>query len=532
MRRVRKITIDKWYVAILAALLFAIIFKVYKIDSIPDGYHADELGSVYDAWSLLHFGVDRWQTRWPVYFQNFGSGQNALYTYMLVPLFALFGISKAVIRTPALIGSFLLLFSGIGIICLAWPDHKENCSEKKIAIFLYVLLYGISPYTQLSGRLGIESLLMLGFSSVSILFFLFAAEKRKNSFWILDGFLWGLTLYTYAIAYIAVPVFLLFSAGVLIRRKRITFSQILSFAIPLIVLAYPLVLEQYVNMFDKNPISLGPFTVTKLKIYRSGELTLSNIPANLFLTLKSMLFYDWLDYNTIERYWTFFPISVPFFFAGLIWHIRMLIKRQNKGWEPSIIILIWFFVMLGVGCVLGPKDMLEANPNTNKINGIFLATMLYIVLGLFVTFRDLNCVRVKKYAAVLVMLIYLGYGASFIRYYCKYFQPKQYWHYLYPKTVKLIEENEELSQKPVFSKEHYICYLVSSLHTPDEIANGAGKNWEHFVWQDPEEIVDEHGTGATYLFLDLPNELYESLIGMGFQVFEEGKHTTFYYLEN
>ena len=274
MRQIRKRTIDKWDVAILAVLLFAIVFKVYKINSIPDGYHVDELGSVYDAWSLLHFGVDRWQTKWPVYFQNFDSGQNALYTYMLVPLFALFGMSKAVIRTPSLIGSFLLLFSGIGIIYLVWPEHTENISEKKRAILLYVLLYGISPYTQLSGRLGIESLLMLGFSSVSILFFLVAAEKGRTCIWILDGLLWGLTLYTYAITYIAVPAFLLFSTGILIRHERITFSQILSFSIPLAVLAFPLVLEQYVNIFDKDPISLGPFTVTKLEIYRSGELTL------------------------------------------------------------------------------------------------------------------------------------------------------------------------------------------------------------------------------------------------------------------
>ena len=532
MHQVRKRTIDKWNLAILAGLLFAIIFKVYKINSIPDGYHIDELGSVYDAWSLLHFGVDRWQTSWPVHFQNFGSGQNALYTYMLVPLFGLFGLSKAVIRTPSLIGSFLFLFSGIGIISLAWPDRTENRTGEKIAILLYVLLYGISPYTQLSGRLGLESLLMLGFSSVSVLFFLLAAEKRKTCLWILDGFLWGLTLYTYAISYIAVPVFLLFAGVILIRHRRVTFSQILLFAIPLAVLAFPLILEQYINIFDKKPFSIGPFSLTRLKYYRSGDLTLSNIPNNLFLTLKSMLFYDDLDYNTIERYWTFFPISVPFFGIGLIWHIRMLIKRQNNGMEPSFVILLWFFVMLGIGCILGTKDnQVGASPNTNKINGIILSTMFYIVLGLYVTFRDLNYVRIKKYAAMVVLLIYLGYGASFIRYYVKYFQPKQYWYYLYPETVKLIEENEVLSQKPVFTKEHSICYLVSSLHSPDEIANGAGKNWKHLAWQDPEELVNEYGTGATYLFLDLPHELYESLLSMGFQVFEEGKHTTFYYLE-
>ncbi|MBQ8987177.1 MAG: hypothetical protein IJ100_08100, partial [Lachnospiraceae bacterium] len=120
----------------------------------------------------------------------------------------------------------------------------------------------------------------------------------------------------------------------------------------------------------------------------------------------------------------------------------------------------------------------------------------------------------------------------FIRYYFIYFHPQQSWIDLFPETVKIIEENDELSKKTVFSEEPIICYLVSSLHSPDEVVNGAGKNWIYLISDNPGELVSEHGTGATYLFLDLPHEVYVSLENMGFQIFEEGKHTTFYYLES
>ena len=129
---------------IVIALCWAIFFKIYKLDSIPAGFHQDELGSVYDAWSLLHFGTDKWRIPWPVYFLNYGDGQSALYTYLLLPFMAAFGISQAVIRTPALCTSFMLLGSGIGVLNECWDDRWNFCS-KKTAILLYILIQWRQP---------------------------------------------------------------------------------------------------------------------------------------------------------------------------------------------------------------------------------------------------------------------------------------------------------------------------------------------------------------------------------------------------
>ena len=523
--------IDKLDIALAVALIGAIAYKVFRIHILPEGYHADEMGSAYDAWCLLHYGVDRWLIRWPVYFLNFGSGQNALYTYMLVPLFAVFGVSKTVIRMPALFGSFLLLFCGIGVIRLTWPRGAEKTSVKrKTAVLLFTLLYGISPYTQLSARLGLESLLMLGFSTLALYLLILASEKRSTLLWLLDGFCWGLTLYTYAISYIAVPLFLLFSLAWLVPTGKIRLRQILAFAIPLVVLAFPLVLEQYVNLFGKEALSLGPFTVTKLRTYRSGELTLSNIPGNLLLTLKSALFYDWLDYNTIRRYWTFFPVSVPFFVIGLVRHIRLSVKRDNKEQDPSVLILLWFLSMLCTCCLLGTRGNLNVNPNTNKINGIFFPVMFYIVSGISFAFREWRSIRWKRHAAVAVVLAYTGYGASFAHYYLTDFHPNQYWGYLFPNTVQLIESHEELAAKPVFSQARGVAYLLSSFHSPYEKNSGICANWHHNVWTDLEKTVKKYETGASYLLAEYPYELYLYFEENGFKTFEEGNLTLFYHV--
>ena len=121
-----------------------------------------------------------------MYFLNYGSGQNALYTYLLVPIFAFFGFTQVTIRIPALISSFFLLFGGIGIINLVWKENW-NLGTKKTAILIYVLIYGFSPYTQLLGRLGLESLLMLGFSTFSLYLTLAAFQRRKLVIFFLSG---------------------------------------------------------------------------------------------------------------------------------------------------------------------------------------------------------------------------------------------------------------------------------------------------------------------------------------------------------
>ena len=46
-------------VAIVVALFVSVLIKVFRIGSIPAGNQFDEIGAGYDAWSLLHYGVDR-----------------------------------------------------------------------------------------------------------------------------------------------------------------------------------------------------------------------------------------------------------------------------------------------------------------------------------------------------------------------------------------------------------------------------------------------------------------------------------------
>ncbi|MBQ8093637.1 MAG: hypothetical protein IJ242_08695 [Clostridia bacterium] len=537
MKILNKIKSNKLEALWFISLIFAVSFKIIRIDTIPAGFNIDELGSVYDAWSLLNYGVDRWRMSWPVYFLNYGSGQNALYTYMLIPLFSLFGISQTVIHTPSLLSSFLLLFGGCGIIRLCWSE-RWGIGSRKVAVILYTILYGIAPYTQLSARFGLESLLMLGFSTFSIFLLMFSVKTQKTLFFVLTGIFFGLTLYTYAIAYIAVPVFLLIAAILLIKSGTVHFKNAIALAIPLLCLSIPLVLVQIVNIFGLDSILLGPFTIPRLIGYRASELSFSNIPTNLFLTIKSMLFFDALDYNTVEKYWTFYPVSVPFFFLGLIKHFSLMMSDKKSKWAPSSLVFIWFAIMLFIGCLLGKHGESGINPNTNKINGIFFSTMFYIVLGISYAFHNWKSTGWKKIAASLLVLLYTVFSVHFSHFYLHYFHPSTYWCHLFPDTIHFVEQSEALSQKPVYAEDYYISYLISSLPSPyeiefkDNLTSQSFNNW-HFenYYTDFAGLIRDNGKNASYLIHYPPAEILDYFESEGFQSYEEGYYQLFYCLK-
>ena len=74
-------------------MLLYLFLCLYKITDIPYGYNIDEAGTAVDAYFLANFGVDRYNTSWPVYFMNYGGGQNALNQYLCAIAVRLFGFN-------------------------------------------------------------------------------------------------------------------------------------------------------------------------------------------------------------------------------------------------------------------------------------------------------------------------------------------------------------------------------------------------------------------------------------------------------
>ena len=98
--------------------------RLFLLNDVPYGLHVDEAGMAYDAYSLAHFGVDRYLNSYPIYLINFGGGQSALYAYSVAFLLKFFDYSTFIIRLPGVILSTLTFI--IGYLTISEILHSKK----------------------------------------------------------------------------------------------------------------------------------------------------------------------------------------------------------------------------------------------------------------------------------------------------------------------------------------------------------------------------------------------------------------------
>ena len=81
-----------FYLFFAFILSLGIFARIWEFSTLPPGLNQDEASIGVDAFSLYRFGVDRNGVSYPVHFISWGSGQNALYAYLLIPFIALGGL--------------------------------------------------------------------------------------------------------------------------------------------------------------------------------------------------------------------------------------------------------------------------------------------------------------------------------------------------------------------------------------------------------------------------------------------------------
>ena len=73
-------------------MVVGFVARLVALGEYPAGFNQDEASAAYDAYSILKTGYDRNGQFLPVHLIAWGSGQNALYSYLSMPFLAVFGL--------------------------------------------------------------------------------------------------------------------------------------------------------------------------------------------------------------------------------------------------------------------------------------------------------------------------------------------------------------------------------------------------------------------------------------------------------
>ena len=448
----------RYYKFIILFLFGLTIFtSLFKLDSVPYGLHVDEAGMAYDAFCLSEYGVDRYLNRFPVYLINYGGGQSALYAYFAAIFIKLFGFSTFVIRLPAVILRLCIFVCGFYIV-------KNEKSRFKTFTFLFLIT--IVPYFIMQSRFGLDCNLLVGFITISICFLIQSLKKNSNLWLIISGVFFGLSLYTYALSYIIIPILLFFICVYLLYSKKINFKKVIILGIPIFLFALPLMLMILVNNGLISEIN-GFITIPLLETYRGTEISLSNVFKNLYILISVLSFdnpkiFGNLLYNSIPYFGTIYYFTIPFFIVGIIVCFRKFyFSVKKKDFDINILFVFWFLSVLIC-------QLLIENPNINKANAIFVPIIYFSATGI------VSVIKKFKFLCLPIFLIFLINFGLFFNYYFYHFNEANTNQFLFANDyIDAIEYSKTLGKEHIYietelTSQEYIYILLFNFVSPYE----------------------------------------------------------------
>lgn len=363
-------------------LLVGALFRLLLLGQVPGGVHPDEAFAGYEAYSIIHYGVDSWGYRLPVYFVSWGSGMNVLESYFMIPFVALFGLNEITIRLPQVI-------MAIVSIVVIYKLVKLVANEKLALVAMFVM--AISPWHFMFSRWGCESnmcpsMILLG------TYFLILSMKRiiekKSSIrtMALSGLFWGLDLYCYAATWILVAsilliwlvYFLLYCNNHKIKLEKNDFIGMIVFAIILFVMALPLLLFILINMGFINEIR-SFISIPKMVVFRSDEIMDISSLKNRIHYFAHILVAgeDGRIWNSIKPFGLFYTkASIVVVVIGVVYGIIKAFK-DIKAKKLSYAFMLFCYTSVATILVIVQRvDIISSNY-------LQVALLIYWALGIY-----------------------------------------------------------------------------------------------------------------------------------------------------
>ena len=352
---------------IIVFCFFAIGFalRLVNIANFPNALNVDEASSGYEAYSIGNYGIDRNGNFIPVFLKAWGSGQNALYTYILIPFVKILGLNILSTRLPMAIVGCISLIIMYKIL--------QKLKSPKLAL-IGLIFFVICPWHIMKSRWGLESNLFPELVLWAVYLLIIFLEKKNIKYLYCSSIILGLSTYSYVTSYFFLPIFCAILLAVFLKKKIINIKQgIITLGI-IFAISLPIIMCLIINFLDLPQLN-GLITIPKFDITRDSNLvsfSFMKYISNFIEAIKIFFIQvDGLGWNSYKIYGTIYVISLPFTVIGIV---RSISKKENI----NLIFNIWFISSLLI--------LPFYEPNINRMNIIMIPIVFYTILGIdFIT---------------------------------------------------------------------------------------------------------------------------------------------------
>lgn len=424
--------INKNRIVLISLILIVAFTTFYKFCEIPKYINVDEAGTALNAYSLIVNGTDRHGVPWPIYPNNYYSGQSLLPTLLVYVSMRIFGNNIFAVRFP---------FALMRIVCI-FPIYY-SFENKKISL-IALFLYAIWPFFIMSSRFTLDCNLIVYVLIFAILFLFKYLRNSKKRDLIISGLLFGLSYYCYALSYLTITIFIVLFFGYLLIEKKISIKEVIFFIIPVVVLGLPLLIRLHVDINYLNEFSIFGITFNRIKANRASDIGFSYFKiTNLIDIIKSIFIEDRFDSLS-------YIFGGPCLYLPLILLVIFIIKtiKNKENRTINICLLLMFASSFLIG-------MLLDNIITWRFN------VIYVPL-LFISALTLNEIETKyqKIISIAMLTFFIIFSYCYLNIYEKeytsvMFDNGLYESYNYAKTL-----NKDIYVKDSRLGEEYVYYFL------------------------------------------------------------------------
>ena len=318
----------KWlYLYFTIIGIIFLLTRLIQITVLPKGLHIDEVSMGYNTWALTYFGTDRYGVSMPIYFNNAGSGQSSLYVYLAVLVSKILGYSVFSLRVVSVFFGAILLIFGTKA---AYEMFGLKCSLITAAVI------DIMPLFLMSERWAFDCNAMLPMLVMFLYFYVKLIKTQKMRYAVASGITFGITMYSYILAVMMLPVFVVFAVIYSLIMKKITIKQIGAMFFSGFVVSVPILLFLFVVVGVIPSFNIGPVSFTNASAGRAAEITWQGFRFDLLpKALYTLTSYDQYDFMADDKYGVFYQNILHFF--------------EHKISVSQILLIAGFLAMLGFG---------------------------------------------------------------------------------------------------------------------------------------------------------------------------------------
>jgi len=390
---------------IFTLLIVGVLIRTVFINIYPNGLNQDEASAGYEAFSILNYGIDRNGKSFPVHFIAWGSGQNALYSYLSIPFIYFFGLNELSIRLPMALLSCASLFLYYSIV-------KETGNRKFTLISF--LLFTIAPWHIMKSRWSLESNIFPDIVLICLFFLLKLVKQKKIIYYYISVFFMALSMYSYGTSYLFIPLFFILTSYYSLKLKIISYRQIILAFILITILSFPIIAFVFINTYNLPEINILGITVPKLKVARHTRVTSvfrhNFIVNSIFNSIKAVYTLvtqsDKEPGNSIRFFGIYYVFSLPFTIVGFFNTTKQKLNKLNSVDALFMLWLIPASLMLPI--IL---------PNINRINIVIIPLIYFTSLGLHQLIEKFIIIR--KYYLSVYLISFISFTIAYFSIYQK-----------------------------------------------------------------------------------------------------------------